>query len=402
MKIELTLAQKFLPVAPQAEVNFLLRLLADPRKKSANYPLGVIFVLDHSGSMGDEASGGMTKMAALKEAIEQSLDVFRTGIDQIGVIIFDDTMDVLINPAILSDLNAIKNKIKRITTGDMTHLSSPLRWALESPVPKNGLPKIIIFTDGIVNSPNEASEAKSCYQLAREANTKRIPFSVFGTGISYNEPFLKRLAELAGRGSYYEHVSQVGKVALRLMDDLENLKSVQNKDVKVLIEAADNCLIKDAVKYVPQQADVPQNGKIMEDVFQGLDVRGQSYLLRMKIDSKKAEGDFKVAFAKISWTSVSGLEEQVFEVAVNFTTDEKLISPVDKTVLKTALNTEAVRATLAGQTNRAKTLFTQTENQEMLKTLETLSKSKKDEDAQRTLRTVTVTDAHKDTWKGGK
>lgn len=400
MKIELTLAQKNLPVVLQAEVNFLLRLLPDSVRGNANYPIDARFVLDHSGSMDEPADGGMTKMQALKQAVEQAIDVFRVGKDQIGIVIFDDNMEVIFDSAVLTDVAKIKNIIKRIKTGDNTHLSSPLRWAIEAPVLKGALSKIIIFTDGIVNHPSENSEIRSCYALAREANKAGIPFSVFGTGVSYNEKFLKQLAELAGRGSYFEHVSQVGKVAMRLLDDFENLKSVQERDIKVVIEAAKDCVIKDAVKYVPQQADMLQNGKVMSDDFQGLDVRGQSYLLKMKIDAKEAVGDFKVAKATVSWVGISGPETQTMDVAVNFTTDPALISPVNKTVLNTALNTEAVRATILGQTQKAETLFTKTGNKEMLETLKTLSK-KEDEDKKRELKTLTATKAHA-TLQGGE
>lgn len=401
MRVELTLAQKHLPVAKEAEVNFLLRLLPDSRKKAANYPIDCRFVLDRSGSMSEEAAGGLTKMEALKKAVEQALDVFRVGKDQIGIVIFDDNMQVILDPAVLTDTDKVKNLIKQIGTGNMTHLSSPLRWAIEAPVLKDALPKIIIFTDGNVNCPSETSETNACYNLSRQANKAGIPFSVFGTGVQYNEKFLKQLAELAGRGSYYEHVSQVGKVALRLLDDFENLKSVQERDIKVVIEAAKDCVIKDVVKYVPQQADVPHNNEIMYDDFQGLDVRGQSYLLKMKIDAKEAVGDFKVAKININWTGISGPETQAMDVVVNFTNDPKLLDPVNKTVLNTALNTEAVRATLLGQTKRAETLFTKTGNKEMLETLKTLTE-KEDEDKRRSLKTLTVTKAHKNIQGGGK
>ena len=79
-------------------------------------------------------------------------------------------------------------------------------------------------------------------------------------------------------------------------------------------------------------------------------------------------------------------------VVVNFTADEKLISPVDKTVRNTVLNTEGTKATLSGQYDRAQTLFTTSGNTGMAKKVETLAKS--GEDAKRTLRTVTVTEAN--------
>ena len=71
MQIELTLGQQYLPITDEAEVTFLLRLLRDSRKQAADFPVDIRMVLDRSGSMIEEAAGGMTKMAALKEAVNQ-------------------------------------------------------------------------------------------------------------------------------------------------------------------------------------------------------------------------------------------------------------------------------------------------------------------------------------------
>lgn len=402
MQFELRLGQQYLPITEEAEVTFLLRLLRDSQKQAAEFPIDIRQVLDRSGSMSEPADGGLTKIEALKAAVKQSLELLRQGKDRLCIVVFDDEMQVILDPTVVSDINAIKRLIGGIDTGNTTHLSSPLRYALDVGPMKDALPKIIIFTDGLVNTPSEDLEEKACYDLARQANKMGTPLAIFGTGTAYNERFLKRMAELAGRGSYFEHVKQVGAMRLRLEDDLENLKSVQDRDVRVIIQAEPSAEILEAFKYVPQQQNLPVSGKAVQDEFPGLDIRGQAYLIKTKVRTGNAVGDFKVAVITVNWQSPAGNVSKTFDVAVNFTSDENLLSPIDKTVRNTVLNTAAVEATLAGQFPRAQTLFETSGNQDMAEKVKTLGNG--DEDKKRTLRTATVTDANKGITgkKGGK
>jgi len=393
MQVELTLGQQYLPITDEAEVIFLLRLLRDSQKQSADLALDLRKILDRSGSMDEPADGGLTRIQALKAAVNESLSLLRQGKDRLCIVVFDDSMKVILDPTVVGDVNAIKKLIDGIRTGNSTNLSNPLRYALEDVKPMDGsLPKIIIFTDGNVNAPSASSEERDCLELARQANRLGIPFAVFGTGTNYNEKFLKNMAEVAGHGSYFEHVKQVGAMRLRLEDEMENLKSVQDLDVKVGITAEPAVEILEAFKYVPQQLALSVSGKIVKDEFPGLDVRGQAYLIKTKVRAGKAVGDFKIATIALSWQGVAGAGAKSMNVVVNFTADEKLISPVDKTVRNTVLNTEGTKATLSGQYDRAQTLFTTSGNTGMAKKVETLAKS--GEDAKRTLRTVTVTEAN--------
>lgn len=414
MRAELTLSQKNLPVSEEAEAIFLLRLLSEIQAKTAEYPVDMRHVLDRSGSMDDPAvkitdpkSGKVTvisKLEALKGAIKGSLDILRKGKDRICIVVFDDGMDVLVDPQIVNDVPGLKKLVGQIRSGDSTHLSGPLRYALEVDLLKDALTRVVIFTDGIVNSPSQASEERECLSLARQAKKAGIPLAVFGTGVDYNEKFLKQLAEVAGSGSYFKHVSQTGEVRLELEEELENMRSVQARDVKVAIEAANAVIFMEATKYVPQQVAIKTNGNMIEDAFQGLDARGQSYLVRAGVKSQKASGNFLIGNATITWRDATGQQTIKLPIDVNFTNDPNLISPVDKTVMKTVINTEAVKATLGGFYKRAETLFEKSGNTAMAEQVKTLVND--DEDAKRKLRTQTVTKAHEDTLvkdkKGGK
>lgn len=404
MRAELTLSQKNLPVSEEAEAIFLLRLLPETQAKTAEYPVDIRHVLDRSGSMTEAAdkASGMSKLEALKQAIKGSLDILIKGKDRICIVVFDDTMDVLVDPQVVNDIAGLKKLVGQMSSGDSTHLSSPLKYSLEVDLLKDTLTRVVIFTDGIVNHPSQISEEKECLILARQAKKAGIPLAVFGTGIDYNEKFLKQLAELAGSGSYFKHVSQTGEVRLELEEELENMRSVQARDVEVRIEAANAVTFIEATKYVPQQAAIKTNGSLIEDGFQGLDVRGQSYLVRAGVKSQKAVGKFLIGNITVAWRDITGSQKLKLPVEVNFTSDPNLISPVDKTVMKTVINTEAVKATLGGFYKRAETLFEKSGNTAMAEQVKTLVT---DEDAKRKLRTQTVTKAHDDTLikqKGGK
>lgn len=394
MRVETTAAQQYLPVTDEAEVTFLVRLLPEGRKAAALCPLDIRFVLDHSGSMDEEAVSGMTmtKMEALKEAVKGSFDLLRPGQDKVCIVVYDDSSDVILDSVAVSDIGSLKRIIDGIVTGGSTHLSSSFRYVLEVDVSKDALTRAIIFTDGQVNYPSAASEERDCLNLARQANHARIPLAVFGTGVTYNEKFLRQIAELAGNGSYFEHISQVGMMRLRLQEDFENMRNVQDRDVRVQIQAEPSVNILAATKYVPQQLDLSIVGSSVEDVFPGLDPRGQAYLVRTHVASNNYAGTFRVATVTVRSDGPRGPQSVSVPIEVTFTDDESLISPVDKTIRNTMLRSEATRATLRGQLGRAQTLYETVGDKDMVDKLKTLAKEG-DEDAKRTLRTIAATES---------
>ena len=57
--------------------------------KNAALRLNIVFIIDHSGSMG-ETSGGVAKLELAKEAAARSIELLFPN-DRVGVIAFDDT-----------------------------------------------------------------------------------------------------------------------------------------------------------------------------------------------------------------------------------------------------------------------------------------------------------------------
>src|SRR4030095_16670708 len=83
--------------------------------------LGIVFIIDHSGSM-EETSGSVTKLELAKEAAARSVELlFPT--DRVGVIAFDDVASWVVPMTELSDPGQVISAIGSIRTGGGTDIS---------------------------------------------------------------------------------------------------------------------------------------------------------------------------------------------------------------------------------------------------------------------------------------
>ncbi|MHA1733977.1 MAG: vWA domain-containing protein [Promethearchaeota archaeon] len=399
MKPEIILSQERLPASGKVQLNFLLKLHPESGKKQAKNPVDMRFVLDRSGSMSEMCADGNSKMEQLHKAMEEIVGLLVPGQDSIYVVAFDDTEEEVVPKQVVSNVQDLKREITSIQPRGGTRLSVALEMGVEAPKmdAANALTKVITFTDGEVNVGSVAAEERKCYEIAQRSSKLGIPFSVFATGVTYNEQFLRRLAEHAGGGSLFMHVGQVGQIPAQVQDEIDLLRSIEEQNIEMEFTAAKGVTLLDALKTVPQQVDLQvKNNASVSDFYPGLDVRGQSYLFKAELD-QSAEGDFTVGRVKLSWVDTSGrrLEDEL-PVVVGRSDQPGTTTPVDPTVLKTVYNSAAVRATTMNDISLATTLFTRSGNDAMVTHLKTLGAAagSGDEEAGRTLRTIVTTRAH--------
>ena len=118
-------------------------------------PLGIVFVVDRSGSM-DAASregGGVRKVDLAKEAVLRSLELLKPG-DQVGVIVFDDAAQ-WVYPAAggglaeATDLGAIQSAVAAVRAGGGTDIYAGLSAASSAIEENEAQAKhVILLTDG--------------------------------------------------------------------------------------------------------------------------------------------------------------------------------------------------------------------------------------------------------------
>lgn len=156
--------------------------------------LGIVFIIDHSGSMG-ETSGGALKLELAKEAAARSLGLlFPT--DRVGVIAFDDSASWVVPMTDLSNPAGITNAIGSIRVGGGTDILAGLQ-AMANVLPNDPskVKHVILLTDG-------GADPTGIPELVRKLYTENgITLSTVAIGRDA-APFLKDLATVGG-GRYH-------------------------------------------------------------------------------------------------------------------------------------------------------------------------------------------------------
>lgn len=156
--------------------------------------LGIVFIIDHSGSMG-ETSGGVEKLELAKEAAARSVQMlFPT--DRVGVIAFDDTASWVVPMTDLSNPAAVLSAIGSIRVGGGTDILGAVQaMAKVLPGDPAKVKHVILLTDG-------GADPAGIPELVKKLNAENgITLSTVGVGQDA-APFLKDLAAL-GNGRYH-------------------------------------------------------------------------------------------------------------------------------------------------------------------------------------------------------
>ena len=156
--------------------------------------LGIVFIIDHSGSM-SETSGGVTKLELAKEAAARSVRLLFPK-DRIGVIEFDDTASWVVEMTDLNDPGKVAAAIGSIREGGGTDIMAGVQ-AMSKVLPGDPakVKHVILLTDG-------GADPAGIPELVKKLNAENgITLSTVGVGQDA-APFLKDLAALGG-GRYH-------------------------------------------------------------------------------------------------------------------------------------------------------------------------------------------------------
>lgn len=156
--------------------------------------LAIVFIIDHSGSMG-ETSGGVVKLELAKEAAARSLELlFPT--DRVGVIAFDDAAAWVVPMTDLSNPAAVTRAIGSIQVGGGTDILAGVQaMAKVLPGDPAKVKHVILLTDG-------GAAPTGIPELVKKLNAENgITLSTVAVGRDA-APFLKDLAA-DGNGRYH-------------------------------------------------------------------------------------------------------------------------------------------------------------------------------------------------------
>ncbi len=182
--------------------------LAPPRSPEGT---AVVLIIDKSSSM-EGRKMELARLAAI--GVVENL----RPVDQVGVLIFDNSFEWAVPIRRAEDKPLIKRLISGIMPDGGTQIAPALTEAVRRIRPVTATYKhIVLLTDGI-------SEEGDSLTLAKDAESQKITISTVGLGQDVNRNYLERVASSAGGKSYFLTEPQ-GLQQLLLRDVLEHTGS---------------------------------------------------------------------------------------------------------------------------------------------------------------------------------
>lgn len=171
----------------------------------------VVLVLDKSSSMEGR------KMDLARQSAMGVIDNLRE-VDQVGVLVFDNTFEWAIPVRANDDPRRLKELIAGVIADGGTQIAPALKEAYQQILPREAVYRhVLLLTDGI-------SEEGDSLQIAKQAVDEKVTISTIGLGRDVNRSYLERIAQTAlGRFYAVLDVSQLAGVVLR--DVLEHTGS---------------------------------------------------------------------------------------------------------------------------------------------------------------------------------
>jgi Ca-activated chloride channel family protein len=176
------------------QVNYLM-VEAEPATPPAQaVPLNFCLVLDRSGSMQG------AKLAAMKDATKRVIDTL-TPQDIVSIVVFDDTVQVVLSATSAADKAAIQARIDTISEAGGTAMSLGLQAGqaeLARTTDNSRLAYMLVLTDG-----QTWGDEDTCRAIAAGLGQSGVRITALGLGAEWNEKLLDDLAEATGGSSDY-------------------------------------------------------------------------------------------------------------------------------------------------------------------------------------------------------
>jgi len=190
--------------------------LAPPRTPEGT---AVVLIIDKSSSMEGK------KMELARQAAVGVVENLRP-IDQVGVLIFDNSFQWSVPLRRADDRTSIKRLISGITPDGGTQIAPALTEAYHRILTARAVYKhIVLLTDGI-------SEEGDSMALSKDAVANHVTISTVGLGQDVNRAFLEKVAQLAEGKSYFlNDPSGLEQIVLRDVEEHTGSTAVE-KDVR--------------------------------------------------------------------------------------------------------------------------------------------------------------------------
>jgi Ca-activated chloride channel family protein len=305
MDLTTTLDVDLVAVETADEVAVLLNLSAPALAAGARPPQTLEIVLDRSGSMdGDRLYAAQQALEALVARLDPT--------DALGVVAFDDEVEVVVPAGPLGDKDAAVAAIWEVEPGGMTNLSAGyLRGLQEARRAAQGRgATLLLLSDGHANVG--LVEHDQLQALAATGRRERVTTSTIGLGLDYDEALL---AAVAAGGAGATHFALDGDAAGgAVAEEVGHLLEHVAQAVSLVIKPAET------VPGFTIWNDLPVagvDGGLMVELGDFYAGETRRILLAFEVPGYAALGAATICELELRWVDLASLTEKVAIVPVN-------------------------------------------------------------------------------------
>lgn len=314
----------------QQLVYVLMTVMPADTLASVQMPLNFCLVLDHSGSM----SGA--KIENLKAAARLAVDEMAAQ-DFVSVVVFDDSVQVVLPSQPVTDAAAIKARIDKIRAEGGTKMARGMRAGLDELIKglrADRVSRMLLFTDG-----ETYGDEDECRLLAADAGKRNIAISALGLGEGWNEILLDALAQASGGISDFIPEGRPDAVLKTFQGQVRSAQRSVVQNALLLLRLADGVTARAVWRVTPMISLLGQRVVSARDVQVTLGEmergQGQSVLVELLVPPLGA-GAYRLAQAEIAYdVATLGLrnEKVKTDVVLRFSADAAEIAANQADVL---------------------------------------------------------------------
>ncbi len=263
--------QAILPTGSALKTNVLLRFRAD-KPESPRRQLNLSLVIDRSGSM---AGGPLYHALQAAESVVDQLEAE----DRLSVVVYDDSVDVVIPSQPVTDKAALKKAIKQVNVGGITNLSGGWLQGCEqvkSHLDAQKMNRVLLLTDGHANMGIQDPQVLTATS-AKKAE-EGIITTTLGFAQGFNEDLLIGMAR-AAKGNFY-FIQSIDEATEVFGIELESLRAVVGQNLQVTLELAEGVKLVDVLSL----AQVSQNTNGQTVITLGELYEGEDKLLGLSLE----------------------------------------------------------------------------------------------------------------------
>ncbi len=362
VKLLCTWGRAPLVISATPQVNYLLAEVHPGASPATTVPLNFCMVLDRSGSMQG------AKLASMKAAAQRVVDTL-TPQDIVSLVIFDDTVKVVVPATPAVDKTALKAQIDTIEEAGGTAMSLGLQAGqaeLQKQLAPDTIARMLVLTDG-----QTWGDEETCRAIARSLGAAGVRITALGLGSEWNEQLLDDLAELTGGTSdYIADPQQIDSFFQRAVQEAQGTAIRQARLILRMVRDVTPRAVYRATPTIANLGYQPIGQNEVQVTFGDVAYNATSSVVLDLLIQSRAAGSFRIAQAELRFVPVGQSTEQTQkqDILLDFTTDAQagtydprvmnLVEKVTAFKLQTRALAEAEAGNLSGATQKLRAAAT--------------------------------------------